>query len=442
MVSEDIDALRRVACFDAFLAKRTDHMNADDSGKGGKGGDSGVSEECRLPKRAPSDAVSPRNIPWPMSFSSDKTVDLGDFWLGDAQVPVDGSDESCKQAYQHAQFTDGRLNENLASCSMQLDDNATISRSKTTALADEDNVYIGCLSSRGSFIIEGRHGPVIAQKPYPSMKKSSNTRWRKRRFQRFVASKQNHRTDTEIHSSPSRRPMTQESSTTSLVRESPTSFAEPPKSVEHSPTGVIEFPSENLSTCDPDYDEVPAMVDQTVAKQVFNFIRVEKHCNLKGIMQQTASNHRERKSKSLTWWDDKANMYKPFTLKTDESFDWDDDASYTYFPKSGWWNDQFQDFCAGNMKRAMSFDDSVAHDAHPNDASSDSVNIGDELRRKIIGGSLEYYREKLEKSISQVYEAGIQLKLEEIFDSATKSIAEDERVASLLKLAPFSCNGI
>ncbi len=358
--SMEIDALLRVATFDAFLARRmgADADDADDGGKGVKDRD-------------------PRNIQFSMSFSSNETVALGDVWLSDVQVPMDVSDEQQNQAFQHAQFTDGHLREIV-------DDYAIISREAT--LIDESN-SCGGLSSPGSFIIEGRHGPVIANKPYSSKRKN------KKRFQLFVASKQNNR-------SSSRRLITKrnldETSTpeitskTASVRRSPTKFVETPTSLERSPTGVAEFLSTSLTTCDTGYDKVPAISGRTVQKKVYNFIRVEMPSNLKGIMLHTKSNHSGKKSKCLSWWDDNANKDKPFTLKTDASFDSDDgdddddddDASYTYFAKSGWFSDRWQD-C----------------------------------------------------------EVDFRLKLEDIFDRTVKSIVKVERVASLLTLAPCPCNG-
>jgi len=445
MVAGELDALRRVANYDAFLARQVDRVDADeeDGGKRGNGGDSGISREFRMPLMAPRDTVSPRNIQWPISFcSSEGTVALGDF-LVDAQVTADVTDERHKQTYQHAQCTDGRL-----VSPKKLREYAAISRA--TALADEDAVSMGCLSSHGSFIIEGRHGPVITQKPYPTTNKSSETRRNKHRFQRFVAVKQNNRsgslrsmtqhnlvdsptsettsTKTLLRESPtSTKTMVRESptSTKTMVRESPTSFAETPTSAEHSPTGVADFALASLMTWDSSYDEVPPLGGRVVEKQVFNFIRVEKNCNLKGIMKHY---RHESKSKSLTWWDDRANRDKPFTLKTDDSFDWDEDESYDFFAKSGWFNDRFQDFAidlTGKMKRAKCCESDNDHDS----PSNYSVDRGDEFRRNIVGNSLEYYRE------------GFRLKLEDIFERTVKSVAEVERIASRLKLAPFSCNG-
>ena len=450
MDSRKVDALRRVAYYDAFLARHVDRVDADedDGGKSGNGGDSGISWEFRMPKKAPRDTVSPTNIHWPISFcSSEGTVALGDL-LVDAQVTADGTDERNTQTYQHAQFTDGRLNGNLVVSPKKLREYVAISRA--TALADEDNVSVGCLSSHGSFIIEGRHGPVVTQKPYPTKNKSSERRREKKRFQRFVAVKQNNRsgslrpmtqhnldetptsettsTKTLVRESPtSTIIMVRESptSTKTLVRESPTSFAGTSSYAEHSPTGVADFALASLTTCDSGCDEVPAMGRRIVKKQVFNFIRVEKYCNLKGIMKH---DRHESKSKSLTWWDDRANRDKPFILKTDDSFDWDEDASYDFFAKSGWCSDQFQNL-AGKVKRAKCSESDNDRDPPSNDESFFSVDRVDEFRRKIVGNSLEYYRE------------GIRLKLEEFFDRTVKSVAEVERIASLLKLAPFSCNG-
>ena len=161
-------------------------------------------------------------------------------------------------------------------------------------------------------------------------------------------------------------------------------------------------------------------------KQVFNFIRVEKNCNLKGIMKHYYRH--ESKSKSLTWWDDRVNRDKPFTLKTDDSFDWDEDESYDFYAKSGWFNDRCQDFAidlTGKMKRAKCYESDNDYDS----PSNYSVDRGDEFRRNIVGNSLEYYRE------------GFRLKLEDIYERTAKSVAEVERIASKLKLAPFSCNG-
>jgi hypothetical protein len=438
MVSGGLDALRRVANYDAFLARQVDRVDADedDGGKSGNGGDSGISREFRMPMMAPRDTVSPRNTQLLSFCSSEGTVALGDF-LVDAQVTADVTDERHKQTYQHAQCTDGHLRENMFVSPKKLREYAAISRA--TALADEDTVSMGCLSSHGSFIIEGRHGPVITQKPYPTPNKSSETRRNKHRFQRFVAVKQNNRsgslrsmTKRNLVESPtsettSTKTLLRESptSTKTLVRESPTSFAETPTSAEHSPTGVADFALASLTTCDSGYDKVPPLGGRIVEKQVFNFIRVEKNCNPKGIMKY---HRRESKSKSLTWWDDRVNRDKPFTLKTDDSFDWDEDESYDFYAKSGWFNDRCQVFAidlTGKMKRTKCCESDNDHDS----PSNYSFHRGDEFRRNIVGNSFDYYRE------------GFRLKLEDIFERTAKSVAEVERIASQLKLAPFSCNG-
>ena len=455
MVSGGLDALRRVSFYDAFLARQVDRVDADedDGCKSGNGGDSSISREFRMPMMAPRDTVSPRNTQLPISFCySEGTVALGDL-LVDAQVTADVTDERHNQTYQLAQCTDGRLSENMFISPKKLREDAAISRA--TTLADDDTVSMGCLSSHGSFIIEGRHGPVITQKPYPTTNKSSETRRNKHRFQRFVAVKQNNRsgslrsmtqrnlvesptsettsTKTLLRESPTSETTTTKTllresptSTKTLLRGSPTSFAETPTSAEHSPTGVADFALASLTTWDSDYDEVPPLGGRIVEKQVFNFIRVEKNCNLKGIMKHYYRH--ESKSKSLTWWDDRANRDKPFTLKTDDSFDWDEDESYDFYAKSGWFNDRCQDFAidlTGKMKRAKCYESDNDYDS----PSNYSVDRGDEFKRNIVGNSLEYYRE------------GFRLKLEDIFERTAKSVAEVERIASKLKLAPFSCNG-
>jgi hypothetical protein len=361
----EFDAVHRVAHFDAFLAGR---MGAD-----ARGADADCVDEGGRGSNDSRDII-PRST----SFSSNGTVALGDVWLDDVLVPMDVSDdERHNEACQRAQFNDGRPRE-------YVDDYATVCRGATLVDGDNDN---GRPSSPRSFIIEGRHGPVVANKPYRSRRKN------KMRFQQFVASRQNNRSGSRRQPTERNSDETSTSKTTSIkapVRSSPATFAETPTSVEQSPTSVTGF----LPACVMGHDEVPAIGGRTEQKQVYNVIRVEKPTSLKSIMLNISVDRCERKSKSLTWWDDRVNMDKPFTLKTDASFDSDDyddddnddddddDASFTSFAKSGWFRDRWHD-----------------------------------------------------------YEADFRLKLEDIFDRTVKYISEVERVENLLTFAPCPCNG-
>ena len=73
---------------------------------------------------------------------------------------------------------------------------------------------------------------------------------------------------------------------------------------------------------------VGEIATQTTRKPLlrrYNFVSIKSHTsNLKGIIEQNRPQAaKTKRTKKLSWFDDKENRYKPFTLKTDASMDCD-----------------------------------------------------------------------------------------------------------------------
>jgi len=248
-----------------------------------------------------------------------------------------------------------------------------------------------------------------------------------------------HQESGELDSSPPRRPITQ-------------------RNLDELPTSEAKLPSVRLTLCGSDYDSLPTLGKRVAKKQIFYFIRVESNSNLKGIIQRNCDDNGGRQRKKLTWWDDDANKCKPFTLKTDASFDWDDDSTWSHAYQSDWkCNDRIQDFLQRKRVRWIDEGEDSPCEApeldlfacdEPMDSDDDgavyrSFHIPmDKEKRKMIGDLVGYYKEKLEDSFSHVVEASKQWNLEDSFsmdsiDNAITSTTEDERMANLLKVDLF-----
>lgn len=229
--------------------------------------------------------------------------------------------------------------------------------------------------SKGQYIIEGRHGPVVK---YKSLNNQGTTKIRNDRFQRFVAAKQHRRErtlkssgristtceegnsiteannrDIEEISTPvyqqnnyagredsllgnshdvAPTPETESSCSfdmeqdDDIPRQDVSSLHHPLTRCDDSPTSVAEI-SGTQYFMDSSYDtKSPPLLDYHAMKrqQKYLFVRVESNLNRKSAMKQPGRHTNrslEKQSNKLTWWDDDANKHKCSNLKSDASCD-------------------------------------------------------------------------------------------------------------------------
>ena len=177
----------------------------------------------------------------------------------------------------------------------------------------------------------------------------------------------------------------------------------------------------------------------TVKKQLF--VRVESK-SVKGIIIQQKDKKKQRdddndllEKKRLSWYDDNEHKDKPFTLKTDESFDNDDEllendnSSWSDIDNNVFSNcqspEKIQDYIAKKVvqysKRVKWIDeddsspyevpelprnDTVMEDDgddsyYDQDEVSICTSILDKRRRDIFTNMLQYYKARIEESLSQ-----------------------------------------
>lgn len=228
----------------------------------------------------------------------------------------------------------------------------------------------------------------------------------------------------DTHSSPSRRLMTESISP------------------DNSPVSVVHIPS--LQVSNTNEDSVPKMHERATEKQVFHYLRVELNAP-QGIMQPKLEGGQGKESKCLTWWDDEVNWDKPFTLKTDESFDDsanDDDSSCWYLDPNVSCHNHIQEYIAEKTKKVrwLDQDDNCLYevpelDSHPPD---EAVEMDDEgvilngRRRKIMCSLLNYYKGRLEYSFSKALEASRDSL--ELLDDTIVAIKEEKTMSGILDL--------
>ena len=240
--------------------------------------------------------------------------------------------------------------------------------------------------------------------------------------------------------------------------------------------------------------QLPSFVDDNVKKQLFvgNSDTTDvKDCIIQPqLLQQQqppkcnvehSSERQEvqQKKKNLSWYDDHQNKHKPFNLKTDESLDWLDDTSAwsnvdnnnNVFQKCNAVPKNVKDFISKRVKwidedenspyespSMVLFKPSTAatsgEESYDEDDSSFCDGVVDNATRRaeIIGNLIDYYRRKLEDSLSHVVHATkeLELNIEESFtldalddaiDSIDKAIMSnndgDDGMASLFKMDLF-----
>ena len=241
---------------------------------------------------------------------------------------------------------------------------------------------------------------------------------------------------------------------------------------EGSPTQIIsQTPSSSSSMKDCNSQDSPTSVRavssftteenqqqlSTVKKQLF--VRVESK-SVKGIIQQKDKKKQRDddndllEKKRLSWYDDIEHKDKPFTLKTDESFDNDDEllendnSSWSDIDNNVFSNcqspEKIQDYIAKKVvqysKRVKWIDeddntpyevpelprnDTVVEDDgddsyYDQDEVSICTSILDKRRREIFTNMLQYYKARVEESLSQA--------VDEIF---TNEMTIEERSLSL-----------
>ena len=239
---------------------------------------------------------------------------------------------------------------------------------------------------------------------------------------------------------------------------------------EGSPTQIIT-PSSSSSMKDCNSQDSPTSVRavssftteenqqqlSTVKKQLF--VRVESK-SVKGIIQQKDKKKQQDddndllEKKKLSWYDDIEHKDKPFTLKTDESFDNDDEllendnSSWSDIDNNVFSNcqspEKIQDYIAKKVvqysKRVKWIDEDdntpyevpelPRNDTVMEDDGDDSycdqdevsmcTSILDKRRREIFTNMLQYYKARVEESLSQA--------VDEIF---TNEMTIEERSLSL-----------